>query len=72
MKPISYCKKCGHGVMTKNKSLELYKCSNTSCGNILPICKECGSIMLKRSGRYGPFFGCSNYPTCSNIQKLSE
>ena len=70
MKQISYCKKCGHGNMIKDETLGLYKCSNTSCENTLPICKECASIMVERKGRYGAFFGCSNYPVCKNIVKI--
>lgn len=27
-------------------------------------CPKCGSEMRERTGRYGPFFGCSNYPAC--------
>lgn len=27
-------------------------------------CPRCGGELVKRSGRYGPFYGCSNYPRC--------
>lgn len=27
-------------------------------------CPKCGSIMQKRTGRYGEFYGCSGYPAC--------
>lgn len=27
-------------------------------------CPKCGSDMRERTGRYGPFLGCSNYPAC--------
>ena len=27
-------------------------------------CPECGSELKERSGKYGPFLGCSNYPNC--------
>lgn len=30
-------------------------------------CEKCGEEMLKKTGRFGPFLGCSNYPTCKNI-----
>ncbi|MHB0979829.1 MAG: restriction endonuclease [Thermoleophilia bacterium] len=29
-----------------------------------PTCPRCGSPMLRRSGRHGPFWGCSTYPGC--------
>lgn len=28
------------------------------------ICPECGSLLKKRKGRYGEFYGCSSYPQC--------
>ena len=27
-------------------------------------CPECGGEMRRKSGRYGSFWGCSNYPKC--------
>ena len=27
-------------------------------------CPRCGSIMVKKKGKYGEFLGCSNYPRC--------
>ncbi len=29
-----------------------------------PNCPRCGAPMRRRSGRYGQFWGCSNYPRC--------
>jgi len=34
-------------------------------------CDRCGSPMVKKNGRYGPFLACSNYPKCNNIKPLS-
>ncbi len=28
------------------------------------ICPECGLLMYRRSGRFGKFWGCSNFPDC--------
>ena len=28
------------------------------------ICPKCGGKLVQRSGRYGSFYGCSNYPKC--------
>lgn len=28
------------------------------------ICPKCGGTMKRRYGRYGSFYGCSNYPNC--------
>jgi restriction system protein len=27
-------------------------------------CPECGSAMREKTGRFGPFLGCSNFPAC--------
>jgi DNA topoisomerase-1 len=34
------------------------------------VCDKCGSPMVIKYGKYGPFLGCSKYPDCSNIKKL--
>ncbi|MBE7087908.1 MAG: type I DNA topoisomerase [Clostridiales bacterium] len=36
------------------------------------ICEKCGSMMIRRIGKYGKYLACSNYPTCSNILSESE
>lgn len=28
------------------------------------ICKKCGADMILKNGKYGHFYGCSNYPKC--------
>ena len=28
------------------------------------ICPKCGGALVERSGKYGKFIGCSNYPKC--------
>ena len=30
-------------------------------------CEKCGSLMIRRLGKYGKYLACSNYPVCSNI-----
>jgi DNA topoisomerase-1 len=32
-------------------------------------CPQCGSDLMWRRGRFGPFVACSNYPTCRYIKK---
>ena len=31
------------------------------------ICPRCGGMLVERDGKYGKFFGCSNYPNCKFI-----
>lgn len=33
------------------------------------ICPECSSEIIVRSGKFGQFLGCSNYPDCKYIKK---
>lgn len=32
-------------------------------------CPDCGSRLVQKQGRYGPFVACSNYPTCTYIKR---
>ena len=34
------------------------------------LCPRCGSEMVKRRGKYGEFYGCSNYPGCRETRKI--
>ena len=34
------------------------------------ICDKCGANMVIKTGRYGKFLACPNYPTCKNIKNL--
>lgn len=34
------------------------------------ICRSCGSPMLRRHGKSGEFYGCSNYPNCRQTEPV--
>lgn len=34
------------------------------------ICEKCGSKMIVKTGRFGKFAACPNYPTCKNTKPL--
>lgn len=36
------------------------------------LCDKCGSPMVIKTGRFGKYLACSNYPKCSNIRSLKE
>ncbi len=36
------------------------------------ICEKCGSKMVVRSGRFGKFLACPNYPACKNTKPVPE
>ncbi len=33
------------------------------------MCPECGEPLVQRTGRFGPFVACSNYPTCKYVKR---
>lgn len=35
-------------------------------------CPKCGGELIKRKGRYGEFYGCSNFPKCRYAKSISE
>ncbi|MBE6683271.1 MAG: type I DNA topoisomerase [Ruminococcaceae bacterium] len=34
------------------------------------ICEKCGAVMVEKTGRYGKFAACPNYPKCRNTKRL--
>lgn len=36
------------------------------------VCEKCGSKFTIKSGRYGKFLACSNYPECKNIKNIKK
>jgi ssDNA-binding Zn-finger/Zn-ribbon topoisomerase 1 len=35
-------------------------------------CPVCGKPMIERNGRFGPFLGCSDYPSCKTTLRLDK
>ena len=56
----------------------LERAAKQAGGSIMPPeqtnvkCDKCGAYMVMRTGKYGPFLACPNYPTCKNIKKVVE
>ena len=36
------------------------------------ICPHCGGRLVLRNGKYGQFYGCSNYPRCKFTHDLKQ
>ncbi len=36
------------------------------------ICPRCGHSLILKNGKYGDFFGCSNYPKCKFIKPIEH
>jgi DNA topoisomerase-1 len=34
-------------------------------------CEKCGARMVIKTGRFGKFLACSNYPACKNTKKIA-
>lgn len=54
----SVCPRCNHE-MKRNGNYRI--CANKECTWWIPLCPECGGDLEKRRGKYGDFWGCSNY-----------
>lgn len=43
--------------------------SEKNCKSNDNVCPKCGGKIVPRSGRYGQFKGCSNFPMCKFVEK---
>ncbi|MCR5595529.1 MAG: topoisomerase DNA-binding C4 zinc finger domain-containing protein [Lachnospiraceae bacterium] len=52
---------------------KVFECLKEEIANPSPDvkkCPECGNYMVKRKGKYGPFWGCRSYPDCRYTIKI--
>jgi ssDNA-binding Zn-finger/Zn-ribbon topoisomerase 1 len=35
-------------------------------------CPNCGKSLVNKQGRFGPFMGCEDYPTCKTIVRIDK
>jgi len=66
------CPSCEIGVLALKGSTG--HCNNPSCDHVAEICPlpGCGGFLLPKTGRFGPFWGCSNFPDCSHTRDRVE
>ena len=62
------CPNCKYGLLAK--AGDKYRCRD--CGHSIQVCPTCGGWLITKSGKYGLFFGCSNYPTCDYTRKIRQ
>ncbi|WP_067258802.1 DNA topoisomerase I [Methanobrevibacter cuticularis] len=76
----STCEKCGLPMISFGKPKQR-ACLDPKCGKdstkthdseIVGTCPDCHSDLLKRSGRYGDFVGCSSFPKCRFTCSVEE
>ena len=73
------CEECGLPLISFGKPRQR-ACLDPKCGKdgseptneIVGTCPECESDLIKRSGRYGEFIGCSGFPKCRFTKSLEE
>ena len=74
------CDKCGLPIISFGKPRQR-ACLDANCGKdktkthdpkVVGSCPDCGKDLLKRSGRYGEFVGCSGFPKCRFTCSLEE
>lgn len=41
-------------------------------GDSTPLCPVCGARMVRRTGKYGDFFGCSLFPACKGTRNIAD
>ena len=59
---VNACARCGIGLMVPEKTRNIYICNHSTCNHIERICPRCKTgRLVERNGRYGPFYGCTNY-----------
>lgn len=56
----------------KKNLLKKLKSLDDETETYIETCDECGSFMVIRNGQYGEFFGCVQYPDCSNTKNIED
>ncbi|REE26321.1 MULTISPECIES: DNA topoisomerase I [Methanothermobacter] len=74
----SLCEKCGLPMISYGRPRQR-ACLDPKCGKkkseveeVVGKCPECGSDLIKRSGRYGEFVGCKGFPKCRFTCSVDE
>jgi len=69
---MTICVHCGKTAISKNSEGQPTCKNHKDKGAKHVSCPVCGSQMRIRSGRYGYFWGCSDYPECQITEQLKE
>ena len=71
---LGKCNACNRkGVISPEVARLMQKDEKEQKPALIHYCKQCGSRLVKRSGPYGYYWGCSRYPYCRyTTKKLSE
>ena len=61
------CERCNIG---KSNKIEISENSGGENTNETDTCSLCGGKLVLRNGKYGKFYGCSNYPKCNYTRNI--
>ena len=64
----SACRHCGTGLLSRTGGS--YRCTN--CDQSVEGCPKCDGWLKKKTGKFGLFFGCSNWPGCNYTRDASR
>ena len=62
------CPHCRNGLPVKSE--DSFCCQH--CGQQVEKCPTCDGWLKLKNGKYGPFLGCSNWPSCSYTQRIPD
>ena len=62
------CPHCRIGLPVKTDGT--FRCRD--CSQTVEECPDCGGWLRTRKGKFGPFLGCSNYPTCGYTRNIGR
>jgi DNA topoisomerase-1 len=54
----------------ENGNIVLEAASSPETSDVM--CHLCGKPMVLKKGRFGPFYGCSNYPECTGTRRIGK
>jgi DNA topoisomerase-1 len=54
----------------ENGNIVLEAASSPETSDVM--CHICGKPMVLKKGRFGPFYGCSNYPECTGTRRIGK
>lgn len=57
------------GDESKENNIPFKKTSESNITDVTKKCPKCGGKLVERTGKYGKFTACGNYPKCKYIQK---
>ena len=62
------CPACGTGLPVKTDGV--FSCGD--CGRPVEGCPDCGGWLQTKTGKYGHFLGCSNWPACDYKRNIRQ